>query len=62
MKASVGDRILVPGTRVDDPPREGEVIEVRHDDGSPPFLVRWSDGQTALCFPGPSTTIHHRDS
>ncbi len=51
MKASVGDRIVVVSTKVDGPVRDGVVVELRHPDGTPPYLVRWSDdGEPALFF------------
>ena len=58
MHAKTGDRIVVPGTHVDDPVRDGEVIEVHGADGGPPYLVRWSDnGHESLVFPGAGTTV-----
>lgn len=57
MKASVGDRIVMAGEQVDRPTRDGEILEVRGDDGSPPFLVRWSDGHTGLIYPGPGSVL-----
>jgi hypothetical protein len=58
MKASVGDRIVIASTRLDGPVRDGQVVEVRHADGSPPYLVQWSDdGQQALFFPGPDAHL-----
>jgi hypothetical protein len=58
MKASVGDRIVVASTIVDQPPRDGRVVEVRHEDGSPPYLVEWSDtGERTLVFPGPDAHV-----
>ena len=60
MKAQVGDRIVVQSAHVDEPQRDGEVVEVHGTDGGPPFLVRWStDGHTSLFFPGPDTVVHH---
>ena len=60
MYAAVGDRIVVRGAHVDDPVRDGEVIEVRHEDGSPPYVVRWEDtGHESLFFPGPDAEVHH---
>jgi hypothetical protein len=54
MKAKVGDRLVVPGTHVDDSVRDGEILEVHGEDGGPPYLVRWSDnGHESLVFPGP---------
>ncbi len=58
MKASVGDRIVVASTIVDQPPRDGRVIEVKHPDGSPPYLVEWSDtGERTLLFPGADSRV-----
>lgn len=60
MFAAVGDRLVVNGTHVGDPVRCGQVIGVRHDDGSPPYLVRWEDdGHESLVFPGPGALVHH---
>jgi hypothetical protein len=52
MQAAVGDRLVVEGVHVGDPRRTGEIVEVRHSDGSPPYLVRWPDGSEGLVFPG----------
>jgi hypothetical protein len=63
MRAAVGDRLIVHGTHVDDVARDGEVVEVRGPDGSPPYLVRRSDnGHESLVFPGSDTVIHHHGS
>jgi hypothetical protein len=59
MHASVGDRLIVHGTHVDDPVKDGEILEVRGKNGEPPFLVRWEDGHEGLVFPGPDATVHH---
>ena len=60
MQAQVGDQIQILGTKVDLPVRDGEIIEVRGHNGTPPFVVKWSDtGHTALVFPGPDARIHH---
>jgi hypothetical protein len=57
MKAQVGDRIILAGTRVDDPVRDGEVLEVKGSDGGAPYTVRWSDGHTGLVYPGPGAVM-----
>jgi len=57
MKAQVGDHIILAGTRVDDPVRDGEVLEVRGSDGDAPYTVRWSDGHTGLVYPGPGAVM-----
>ena len=58
MKASVGDRLIVHGTHVDDVDRDGEIVEVRGADGAPPYVVRWThSGHETLVFPGPDATV-----
>lgn len=62
MRASVGDRLIVRGHRVGEPERDAEVLEVRGDDGGPPFLVRWADdGHESLLFPGSDAYVQHFD-
>ena len=62
MYAQVGDRLVIHAHHVGSPNRDGEILEVRHADGSPPYLVRWSDtGHEALVFPGPDATVEHFD-
>jgi len=57
MKAQVGDRIILAGTRVDDPVRDGEVLEVKGRDGNAPYTVKWSDGHIGLVYPGPGAVM-----
>lgn len=60
MKASVGDRIVIASNRVDGPLRDGRVVACRHEDGTPPYDVEWSDtGKTGLFFPGPDVLVEH---
>ena len=60
MKAAVGDRVVVLSNRLDGPVRDGRVVEVRSPDGSPPYLVEWSDtGHTGLFFPGRDAYVEH---
>jgi uncharacterized protein DUF1918 len=59
MHASVGDRLIVHGTHVDDKVKDGEILEVRGKNGEPPYVVRWEDGHEGLVFPGPDATVHH---
>jgi len=59
MFAAVGDRLMVRSAHVGGAVRDAVVLEVRHEDGSPPYLVRWSDtGHESLFFPGPDTSVH----
>ncbi|GAA2565092.1 hypothetical protein GCM10010435_42170 [Winogradskya consettensis] len=63
MFAQVGDRITVDGTSTADGRRVGTVIAVRHDDGAPPYEVRWlDDGRKSLIFPGEEARIERGDS
>ncbi len=49
MYAHVGDQLVVEG----DAARKGLIIGVPHDDGSPPYIVRWlADGHIAMVSPG----------
>ena len=57
MRAQIGDLIVLAGERVGQPTRDGMVLEVRGQDGGPPYLVRWNDGQTALLYPGPGSVL-----
>lgn len=60
MFAAKGDRILVHSKHVGGPVRDAEVLDVRHLDGSPPYVVRWSDtGHEALYFPGSDAEVQH---
>lgn len=57
MQAKVGDCLVVESHSADAHRREGEIIEVRGADGSPPFVVRWPDGHEGLMFPGPDAHV-----
>lgn len=58
--ARVGDRLIVGGATVGDEGRDGEIVGLRHADGSPPYEVRWSDtGRVTLVFPGPDAHVQH---
>lgn len=62
MFARVGDRITVHSNHVGAHVKVGEVVEVQHEDGSPPYLVRWDTGEESLVFPGPDATVEHGGS
>lgn len=60
MRARKGDRLVVHSRHVDGPVRDGEILEVLHPDGQPPYRVRWSDdGHETLVFPGPDAYVEH---
>jgi Domain of unknown function (DUF1918) len=59
LHARVGDQLVILSATLDRPVRDGEIIEIRGPDGSPPFLVRWADDdRTTLVFPGPDARVH----
>jgi len=58
MHAKVGDRIVIKGHHVGEHDRDCEVLEVHHENGEPPYLVRWGDtGHEDLFFPGPDASV-----
>jgi hypothetical protein len=60
MQANVGDQLQILSQTLDHPVRDGEIVEIRGPGGSPPYLVRWSDGAESLVFPGPDARVHPR--
>ncbi|MDX3231362.1 Acg family FMN-binding oxidoreductase [Streptomyces sp. ME19-01-6] len=60
MRAHVGDHLIVESPTTGATRRNGEIVGVHHNDGTPPYDVRWSDsGRVSLVFPGPDAHIHH---
>jgi len=58
VKGSVGDRLILEGAHVGDHKRIGVITELRHDDGTPPYMVHWLDnGHDSLVFPGSDAHI-----
>ena len=54
MKAQIGDQVIVASAQTGAPARTGTIVELRHPDGTPPYVVRWSDsGSECVYFPGP---------
>ena len=60
MRATVGDRLHVHAAHVGEADRSGEIIEVKGDSGTPPYLVRFDDGHQGLVFPGPDAVVEVR--
>ncbi|MFE2352723.1 DUF1918 domain-containing protein [Streptomyces parvulus] len=53
MQATVGDRIRMrsqSGASAD-----GEIVEVKGQNGEPPYLVIFDDGHQSLIYPGPNS-------
>ncbi|WP_077797028.1 pyridoxamine 5'-phosphate oxidase family protein [Streptomyces sp. JHA26] len=60
MYAHLGDRLVVETPADGVGRRVGEIVGLRHDDGTPPYDVRWSDtGDVTLVFPGPDARVQH---
>ncbi len=59
LRASPGDRLVVRGHRQGEPERDGEILKVLGENGSPPFLVRWDDAHESEVFPGSDMYVQH---
>jgi hypothetical protein len=59
MQASSGDILVVEGKVVGHATRRGTILEVRSQNGTPPYWVRWDDGHEGLAFPGPDARVIH---
>ena len=60
MRAHVGDQLVIESPSTGAAKRDGEIIGVHHEDGTPPYDVRWSDtDEVTLVFPGPDAHVHH---
>ena len=58
MKAKVGDFLVVKGTTTEKHDQHAEIIGVRSEDGSPPYVVRWLvTGNEATMYPGPDAVV-----
>jgi len=62
MKAQIGDQVIVASAQTGAPARTGTIVELRHPDGTPPYVVRWSDtGSECDYFPGPDGRVETVD-
>lgn len=59
MKASVGDHVIVVSAQLGGAVRDGVVVELLHEDGSPPYVVRWADGRQGVYVPGSDGRVEH---
>jgi hypothetical protein len=58
MKAEVGDFLVVKGTTTERHDQHAEIIAVRSEDGSPPYVVRWLvTGHEATVYPGSDAVV-----
>jgi len=62
MRAQLGDQLVVESPTTGATRRDGEIVGLHHEDGTPPYDVRWSDtDEVTLVFPGPDAHIHHAE-
>ena len=60
MRAHLGDQLVVESPATGATRRDGEIVGLHHEDGTPPYDVRWSDtDEVTLVFPGPDAHIRH---
>jgi hypothetical protein len=57
MQATVGDRLHVHSKSVGDPDKIATIVEVRGEQGAPPYLVRFPDGHESLIYPGSDCVV-----
>lgn len=62
MRARPGDRIVIRGRTVETPDRHGEIIEVRGDNGEPPYRVRFGEGRESVVYPGSDFIVESVDT
>ena len=61
MKAQIGEWLLFHGKKVGSADHTAEVLQVRGEDGAPPYLVRFRGGGERLIFPGTDCQVLHGD-
>jgi transcriptional regulator with XRE-family HTH domain len=60
MRAQLGDQLVVESPATGAARRDGEIVGLHHEDGTPPYDVRWSDtDEVTLVFPGPDAHLRH---
>ncbi|GAA3494705.1 pyridoxamine 5'-phosphate oxidase family protein [Streptomyces prasinosporus] len=62
MRAHLGDQLVIESPATGVTRRDGEIVGLHHEDGTPPYDVRWSDtDEVTLVFPGPDAHIRHTE-
>ncbi|GGZ45556.1 DUF1918 domain-containing protein [Streptomyces bluensis] len=58
MRAHLGDHLVIESPVTGATRRDGEIVGLHHEDGTPPYDVRWSDTEeVTLVFPGPDAHV-----
>lgn len=61
MSAQIGDEIMIISQGLNQPVRQGEIREIRHEPSGIVYLVQWSDTRHESLLPhGPDVVIRHR--
>ncbi|WCE01710.1 pyridoxamine 5'-phosphate oxidase family protein [Streptomyces sp. HUAS 31] len=62
MRAHLGDQLVIESPATGAARRDGAIVGLHHEDGTPPYDVRWSDtDEVTLVFPGPDAHVRHPD-
>ncbi|MFE9922493.1 pyridoxamine 5'-phosphate oxidase family protein [Streptomyces sp. NPDC005774] len=60
MRAHLGDHLVIESPATGATRRDGEIVGLHHEDGTPPYDVHWSDThEVTLVFPGPDAHVKH---
>ena len=60
LRAEAGDRLIIRAHHTGEVERDGEILEVLGEDGTPPFVVRWEDdGHVSRLYPGTDAHVQH---
>jgi hypothetical protein len=58
--ARVGDEVVVDSLHLGEPPRKGEILEIRAEPEPEHYVVRWDDnGHETIFFPGSTSHVVH---
>ncbi len=55
MHVRPGDEIVVDSIHAGEPPRKGEILEIRSAGDVQHYVVRWDDGKETVFYPGSTT-------
>ena len=60
MQAGAGDLLHFQSRTVGVAEHTAVILEIRGDDGEPPYLVRHENGHEAVVFPGVDAWVEHK--
>jgi hypothetical protein len=60
MRPVTGDQLLLKDAKTGITMRDGQILDIRGDDATPSYIVRWSDtGDVEMYLADESAFIHH---